>query len=47
MPTLVRLLVVLGLIVALVYGAMLAIVTFLHPPPHEIVQTIRLPAVPK
>ena len=43
MPTLVRLLVVIGLIAALGYGAMLALVTFVHPEPHEIVQTIRLP----
>ena len=44
MPTLVRLLVAIGLIVAVAYGAMLALVTFVHPEPHEITQTIRLPA---
>ena len=42
-PTLFRLLFVLALIAALAYGAMLAMVTFLHPPQHEIVQTIQLP----
>ena len=42
-PTLFRLLIVIALIAALAYGTMLAMVTFLHPPPHEIVQTIQLP----
>ena len=44
MPTLFRLLFVIALIAGLAYGTMLAMVTFLHPPPHEIVQTIQLPA---
>lgn len=43
MPTLFRLLFVIALIAALAYGAMLAMVTFLHPPAHTIVQTIQLP----
>ena len=47
MPTLFRLLFAVGLIVALVYGAMLALVTFVHPMSHEIVQTIRLPPASK
>ena len=47
MPTLLRLLFVVGLIAALAYGAMLALVTFVHPEPHEITQTIRLPAPQK
>jgi hypothetical protein len=42
-PTLFRLLFVLALIAGLAYGGMLAMVTFLHPPQHEIVQTIQLP----
>ena len=47
MPTLFRLLFVVGLLVGLGYGAMLALVTFVHPEPHEITQTIRLPQQPK
>ena len=43
MPTLFRLLFAVGLVVALGYGAMLAMVAFVHPEPHEITQTIRLP----
>lgn len=43
MPTLFRLLIVIALVAALAYGTMLAMVTFLHPPQHEIVQTIQLP----
>lgn len=43
MPTLFRLLFVVGLIAALAYGAMVAMVTFVHPEPHEITQTVRLP----
>ena len=45
MPTLIRLLFVLGLIAALAYGTMLAMVTFLHPQPHEITQSVKLPAL--
>lgn len=47
MPTLFRLLVVLALIVGGVYALMLAMVTFLHPQPHEIVETIQLPKTAK
>lgn len=47
MPTLFRLLFVVGLIVAVAYGAMLALVTFVHPEQREITQTIILPKVPK
>jgi len=46
-PTLFRLLFVLAVIAGLAYGAMLAMVTFLHPQPHEITQTIRLPNAPR
>ena len=47
MPTLFRLLVIIALLVAAVYGAMLAMVTFLQPQPREITQTIALPATGK
>lgn len=43
MPTLFRLLFVIGLIVALAYGAMIALVTFVKPQPREITQTVALP----
>ena len=36
-----------ALLVALVYGAMIAMVTFLRPAPREISQTIVLPAAAK
>ena len=47
MPTLFRLLVIVALLVAAVYGAMLAMVTFLQPQPREITQTIALPTTTK
>ncbi|HKH80153.1 MAG TPA: hypothetical protein VKA03_00795 [Methylovirgula sp.] len=40
MPSLFRFIVTVGLLVALVYGAMLALVTFVTPEPHEITQTL-------
>ena len=43
MPTLFRLLVVIGLLVALAYGAMLAVVAFVRPVPREITQVVPLP----
>lgn len=43
MPTLLRLLFVIGVIVALGYGAMLAMVAYLQPQPREIVQPLELP----
>jgi hypothetical protein len=46
-PTLFRLLVVIGLVVALVYGAMWAMVTFIHPQQHEISQPVTLPKFAK
>ncbi len=42
-PTLFRLLFVVGLIGGLAYGAMLALVTFVQPQPREITQTVPLP----
>lgn len=43
MPTLFRLLLVIGILAGLAYGAMLAMVTFLQPQQHEITETIALP----
>ena len=43
MPTLFRLLTVIGVAVGIVYGAMLAVVTFVAPQPREIVQAVALP----
>jgi hypothetical protein len=41
MPSLIRLLIVLGLIAAAVYGGMIALVTLVEPTPREM--TIRVP----
>ena len=43
MPTLFRLLTVIGIAVGLVYGAMFAIVALVTPQPHEIVEAVALP----
>ncbi len=43
MPTLFRLIFMLGLVAALGYGAMLALVTFVQPQPREISQSVPLP----
>lgn len=40
MPSLFRLVVTIGVLVGLVYGAMVALVTFVTPEPHEIIQTV-------
>ena len=40
MPTLFRLLVIIALIVGLAYGAMIALVTYVHVQPREITQTV-------
>ncbi|HWG04477.1 MAG TPA: histidine kinase [Beijerinckiaceae bacterium] len=40
MPTLFRFLFVVGVLAALVYGAMLALVTFVQPQPREMTQTV-------
>ncbi|HLH48248.1 MAG TPA: histidine kinase [Roseiarcus sp.] len=40
MPTLFRLLLVIALIAGLVYGAMIALVTYVHVQPREIIQTV-------
>ena len=43
MPSLFRFLFVLGLLAALVYGGMIALVTFVQVQPREMTQTIQLP----
>ena len=43
MPTLFRLLFVLGLFAAIAYGGMVALATFGEPPPREISQPVDLP----
>lgn len=40
MPSLIRFLAVVGAIVALIYGAMVAVVTFVTPQPREMTYTI-------
>lgn len=40
MPSLIRFLITIGLLAALAYGAMLALVTFVTPQPREMTQTI-------
>lgn len=40
MPTLLRLLFVIALIAGLVYGAMIALVTYVQVQPREIIQTV-------
>ncbi len=47
MPSLFRFLFALGVIAALVYGGMLALVTFVQVQPREMTQTIQLPKPPK
>jgi len=40
MPTLFRFLLIVGILAALVYGAMIALVTYVEPEQREIVQTV-------
>lgn len=40
MPSLIRFLVIIGLLAALVYGGMIALVTFVEPQPREMTQAI-------
>ena len=44
MPTLIRLLLVGGLLAVLAFGAMTAMVTYFRPEPHDITQSVTLPA---
>jgi hypothetical protein len=39
-PSLIRLILTIGLLIGLGYAAMLALVTFVTPQPHEIIQTV-------
>jgi hypothetical protein len=43
LPSLFRFLLVLGLLAALVYGGMVALVTFVRVEPRDITQTVALP----
>lgn len=47
MPTLFRLLLVIGLLVALVWGAMLVMVTTMQPQPRAITRDVPLPSKTK
>ena len=47
MPTLIRFLVIVGLLVGLVYGGMIALVVMVKVQPREMSQTIELPKAPK
>ena len=46
-PTLSRLLLVIGILVALVWGTMLAMVTYLKPQPREITRDVQVPSTRK
>ena len=47
MPTLFRLLLVVGVLAVLAFGAMTAMVTYMKPEPHAINQTIVIPQPPQ
>ena len=47
MPSLFRFLFVIGLLAALVYGGMIALVTFVQVQPREMTETVTLPKPPK
>ncbi len=47
MPTLIRFLVIVGLLVGLVYGGMIALVTMVKVQPREMSQTVEIPKAPK
>jgi hypothetical protein len=40
LPSLIRFLVIVGILAALVYGGMIALVTFVEPQPREMTQTL-------
>ena len=46
MPSLLRLLFVVGLLAALVYGGMIALVAYVKVQPREMTQTVTLPKAP-
>ncbi len=47
MPTLIRFLVIVGLLVGLVYGGMIALVSTVKVQPREMTQTVEIPKAPK
>ena len=47
MPTLIRFLVIVGLLVGLVYGGMIALVELVKVQPREMSQTVEIPKAPK
>ena len=47
MPTLIRFLVIVGVLAGLVYGGMIALVAFVKVQPREMTQTVTLPKPPK
>lgn len=40
MPSLIRFLIIVGILAGLIYGGMIALVTFVEPQPREMTQTI-------
>jgi len=46
-PTLIRFLVIVGLLVGLVYGGMIALVEFVKVQPREMSQPVEIPKAPK
>jgi hypothetical protein len=47
LPTLIRLVVFLGVLAALAYGGIFYLANFVQIPPHEVIETIDLPKAPK
>jgi len=47
LPTLIRFVVVVGVLAALVYGGLFYLANVVKVPPHEITETIELPKAPK
>ena len=47
MPTLIRLVLVLGGLAAAIYGGLFVLANFVKVTPHEITQTVTLPKAPK
>ena len=47
MPTLIRFLVIVGILAGLVYGGMIALVTLVKVEPREMSQSVEIPKAPK
>lgn len=47
MPTLIRFLVIVGIIAGLVYGGMIALITLVKVEPREMSQSVEIPKAPK